>query len=63
VVFEGAQWFVLGTHSHSERLVHDQLAGKGPLMSISRIADLVIERSGTSCAAGRGRVPAMTSKG
>lgn len=26
---EGAQWFVLWTHSHSERLVHDQLAGKG----------------------------------
>ena len=26
---DGAQWFVLWTHSHSERLVHDQLAGKG----------------------------------
>jgi transcription antitermination factor NusG len=25
----GAQWFVLWTHSHSERLVQDQLAGKG----------------------------------
>jgi len=25
----GAQWYVVWTHSHSERLVHDQLAGKG----------------------------------
>jgi transcriptional antiterminator NusG len=25
----GAQWYVLWTHSNSERLVHDQLAGKG----------------------------------
>ncbi len=25
---DGAQWFVLWTHSHSERLVHDQLAAK-----------------------------------
>lgn len=29
MAFDGAQWFVLWTHSHSERLVHDQLAGKG----------------------------------
>jgi transcriptional antiterminator NusG len=29
LAFDGAQWFVLWTHSHSERLVHDQLAGKG----------------------------------
>ena len=29
MVFEPAQWFVLWTHSHSEWLVHDQLAGKG----------------------------------
>jgi transcription antitermination factor NusG len=29
LALEGAQWFVLWTHSHSERLVHDQLAGKG----------------------------------
>jgi transcription termination/antitermination protein NusG len=26
---DGAQWFVLWTHSHSERLVHDQLTGRG----------------------------------
>jgi transcription antitermination factor NusG len=26
---DGAQWFVLWTHSHSERLVHDQLTCKG----------------------------------
>jgi transcription antitermination factor NusG len=26
---DGGQWFVLWTHSHSERLVHDQLAAKG----------------------------------
>jgi transcription termination/antitermination protein NusG len=26
---DAAQWFVLWTHSHSERLVHDQLAGRG----------------------------------
>jgi transcriptional antiterminator NusG len=26
---DGAQWFVVWTHSHSERLVHDQLAGRG----------------------------------
>jgi len=26
---DGAQWFVLWTHSHSERLVHDQLVAKG----------------------------------
>jgi transcription termination/antitermination protein NusG len=26
---DGAPWFVLWTHSHSERLVHDQLAAKG----------------------------------
>jgi len=29
LVVETAQWFVLWTHSHSERLVHDQLAVKG----------------------------------
>ena len=29
MVVETAQWFVLWTHSHSERLVHDQLAVKG----------------------------------
>jgi transcription termination/antitermination protein NusG len=29
LVLDGAQWFVLWTHSHSERLVHDQLTGKG----------------------------------
>jgi transcriptional antiterminator NusG len=29
LVVDGVQWFVLWTHSHSERLVHDQLAGKG----------------------------------
>jgi transcriptional antiterminator NusG len=29
LALEGAQWFVLWTHSHSERLVHDQLAEKG----------------------------------
>ena len=26
---DGARWFVLWTHSHSERLVHDQVAGRG----------------------------------
>jgi len=26
---DGAQWFVVWTHSHSERLVRDQLAAKG----------------------------------
>jgi len=26
---DDAQWFVLWTHSHSERLVHDQLTGRG----------------------------------
>jgi transcriptional antiterminator NusG len=26
---DGVHWFVLWTHSHSERLVHDQLARKG----------------------------------
>jgi len=29
LALENAQWFVLWTHSHSERLVHDQLVGKG----------------------------------
>jgi transcriptional antiterminator NusG len=29
LTLDGAHWFVLWTHSHSERLVHDQLAGKG----------------------------------
>ena len=29
MAFDGAQWFVLWTHSHSERLVQDQLAAKG----------------------------------
>ena len=29
MAFDGAQWFVLWTHSHSERLVYEQLAGKG----------------------------------
>jgi transcription termination/antitermination protein NusG len=29
LALETAQWFVLWTHSHSERLVHDQLIGKG----------------------------------
>ena len=29
MLLETAQWYVLWTHSHSERLVHDQLAGKG----------------------------------
>jgi transcriptional antiterminator NusG len=29
LALDGAQWFVLWTHSHSERLVHDQLAGRG----------------------------------
>ena len=26
---DDARWFVLWTHSHSERLVHDQLSGRG----------------------------------
>ena len=29
MALDGAQWFVLWTHSHSERLVYEQLAGKG----------------------------------
>jgi transcription antitermination factor NusG len=29
LAYDGAQWFVLWTHSHSERLVHDQLTGRG----------------------------------
>jgi len=34
---DDAQWFVLWTHSHSERLVHDQLAGKGFVMFLPTI--------------------------
>jgi transcriptional antiterminator NusG len=29
LALDAARWFVLWTHSHSERLVHDQLAAKG----------------------------------
>ena len=29
MALDTGNWFVLWTHSHSERLVHDQLAGKG----------------------------------
>ena len=34
-----AQWFVAWTHSNSERLVHDQLAGRGFELVVGELVD------------------------